>query len=359
MSSSELFHQIMNYRQFDRVPAIAFENFEVSTLDRWRTEGLPPDQTPIEYLGMDKLINLPADFLPHPAYADRIISEDAESFITTDMMGATVRRRKENPTMYYGYIGHPVKNRYDWERYKERFDPSAPERQPYSLQAGFKSFNDSGEISIMNFWPFLFRLGFYAMGMEQFMIAFYEAPDLIHEMFSYWSSFALKTIQPALQFARVDLASFSEDLAYKNGPHLSPAIYREFFIPYQNVITQELKKHGIPYISMWTSGNAEAYIPILMDNGINCLMILEQQAGMDPVRLREKYGKGLRLIGGIAKEALIEGPKALDREIDRLMPLIEQGGYVPAIDDMIPPEVPFSYYTHYVRRIQEIRLKGL
>ena len=85
-------------------------------------------------------------------------------------------------------------------------------------------------------------------------------------------------------------------------------------------------------------------------------MILEQQAGMDPIKLRAKYGKDLLLIGGIAKEALIGGPKLMDAEIERLMPLIIQGGFIPAIDDMIPPEVPFEYYVHYVKSIQAINL---
>jgi hypothetical protein len=118
----------------------------------------------------------------------------------------------------------------------------------------------------------------------------------------------------------------------------------------------ELKKQGVGIVGLWTSGDTERYLPTLMANEINCLMILEQQAGMDPLKLREKYGKELLLIGGISKESLIAGPSQLDREIDRLLPLIAQGGYVPAIDDMIPPEVPFSHYVHYVKRMQMAKI---
>jgi len=354
MTTKELFNNIMAYRQVNRAPTIVFEHFEVSTLERWRAEGLPAGQTPMDYLNMDKLVHLPVSFLPVPEYGSRVISEDDRSFINIDIMGSTVRRLKKNPTMYYGYIDYPIKNRDDWMRYRERFDPSSQERLP--ADDVLTKLNNSGDLLMLHFFPFFFRLGFYSMGMERFMTAFYDMPGLIHEMFSFWSRFVLETVKPVLSRAKIDLAVCTEDSAYKNGPHLSPQIYREFFIPYQNIIVNELKKNGINIFGLWTAGNIDAYIPILMENGVNCLLILERQAGMDPNRVRKEFGKELLLIGGIAKEALIEGPGALDREIEKLMPIIEQGGYIPAIDDMIPPEVPFSHYIHYVKKMQQLKL---
>ena len=378
MSTQELFNRIMSYQKFDRIPTIVFENFEVSTLERWRYEGLPPDQSPIEYLDMDKITHLPVSFLPIPGYDDGILAENEESFVQIDFMGATVKRLKSNPSMYYGYIDYPVKSRDDWKRYKERFNASSSGRLPEYLtatprnlfehspllvdsrsivdKADLIKLNQSGDLLMLHFFPFFFRLGFYSMGMERFMMAFYDMPDLIHEMFDFWIKFTIETIKPLMGHVRIDIAAFTEDFAYKTGPHLSPEIYKEFFIPYQNILVSELKKYDINVIGVWTAGNADAYLPILLENGVNCFLILEQQAGMDPIKLREKYGKELLLIGGIAKEALISGPIALDKEIDRLMPLIRQGGYIPAIDDMIPPEVPFSHYVHYVKRLKEIKI---
>jgi len=166
----------------------------------------------------------------------------------------------------------------------------------------------------------------------------------------------IDTIKPVLPLVQIDISAFTEDLAYKNGPHLSPRIYEEFFLPYQNAVIDTLKNGGTKIISLWTAGNIDVVLPMMMKNGINCILILEQQAGMDPVRLRKTYGRDLVMIGGVAKEALIAGPDMIDREIERLMPVIEAGGYIPAIDDMIPPEVPFGHYVHYVKKMQEIKL---
>jgi uroporphyrinogen decarboxylase len=62
----------------------------------------------------------------------------------------------------------------------------------------------------------------------------------------------------------------------------------------------------------------------------------------------------LRLGGNISKEALIAGPAAIDREIARLMPLVRDGGFVPALDDMVPLEVPLTHYRYLIEAIRAI-----
>jgi len=52
---------------------------------------------------------------------------------------------------------------------------------------------------------------------------------------------------------------------------------------------KELKKLGSQVIGVWTSGKMDGYIPTWMENNINCLMILEQQAGIDPIKLRQGF----------------------------------------------------------------------
>lgn len=77
---------------------------------------------------------------------------------------------------------------------------------------------------------------------------------------------------------------------------------------------------------------------------------------MDPVALRARFGRDLRLAGGIAKEALIAGPSAIDREIERLMPVIRDGGFIPAVDDCPPPEVSLETFAYYIEAMRAIRI---
>jgi len=356
MNDRERFLNLMFYRPVDRLPVMAVEpHVEGPALARWRREGLPADRQPGEFLGIHGVYDgVPLHCGPVPGFESRRLSESADEYVETDYLGATVRHLKEAPGMYYGYIDHPVKTRADWEEYKRRFDPGSPERTPANLEQIIASLNNSDRPVFLAPFPFFFRLGFYLMGMERFMTAFYDDPDLMHDMFSFYGEFLLTLIRPLLGRVQIDGLILTEDLAYKNGPHLSPKIYEEFWLPYQNPIVREVKRHGTGIVCLWTAGNIEVLLPMLMDNGINCIWCLERGSGMDPVAIRKKYGRSLLLGGGIPKEAMIEGPAAIDREIARLLPLIREGGYLPALDDVVPPEVPFDTYRYFVDALRAV-----
>jgi hypothetical protein len=100
-------------------------------------------------------------------------------------------------------------------------------------------------------------------------------------------------------------------------------------------------------------------VPMFMDGGVDILWPLERASDQDPVRLRRKFGKGLRLWGGVDKRILAEGPAAIDAHLRTMLPLIEEGGFVPHVDHTVPPDVShdnFCYYMESKRKLLEGRL---
>ncbi len=75
---------------------------------------------------------------------------------------------------------------------------------------------------------------------------------------------------------------------------------------------------------------------------------MEVAAGMDVVALRREFGRGLRMAGGFDKRILAAGKAAIRKELARLRPVIEEGGYIPAIDHGTPPDVSFANVREYV-----------
>ncbi|NOY59610.1 MAG: hypothetical protein GXO75_11885, partial [Calditrichaeota bacterium] len=252
---------------------------------------------------------------------------------------------------------YPIKTRADWQRYKERLDPFSPERLAQVLTPeNVRKLNASDNPVGLCFFPFFFRLGFYTMGMERFLTAFYDEPDLIHDMFSHASRLLLEALPRILNAINIDFAVFGEDLAGKNGPLISPEIYEEFWYPWQDPIIQMLQDAGVSVICQWSAGQFQELLPSMLEHGFNCTWPLERMAGMDAMELRQRHGRSLLLGGNIAKEALIAGPDAIDREIESLMPLIADGGFIPALDDMAPMECPFSHYRYMIEKLQSIPL---
>jgi uroporphyrinogen decarboxylase len=117
-----------------------------------------------------------------------------------------------------------------------------------------------------------------------------------------------------------------------------------------------LQEAGVPVICQWSAGEFNELLPGMLEHGFNCTWPLENMSGMDALELRKRHGRELLLGGNIAKEAVLAGPEKIDREIERLMPLILEGGFLPAMDDMAPIECPFSHYRYMIERLQAIRL---
>lgn len=356
MTGRERFQRIMQYQPVDRLPVLFLEPYEGATLDRWRGEGLPGDVWPDTFFGLDAMRLVPWQPFAIPPFELRRIAEDEESYTETDIFGAVVHRSRNAPAMYYGYVDHPVKTLADWQRMVERYQAATPGRHPEDLEATIAALNAADTPVVLQIFPFFFRLGFYLLGMERFMTAFYEEPELLHAMFSHWGQYTLELVRPYLGKVKIDAVTFAEDLAYKTSTHLSPRLYEEFWLPHQAPLIAALQEAGVPLICMWSAGQLDQMLPVLLRNGFNCTWPLERGSGMDPLAVREKYGRALRLGGGIAKETLIAGPAAIDRELERLMPLIVDGGFIPAIDDMIPPEVPFAHVRHYLEAVRAVRL---
>ncbi|MCF7687011.1 MAG: hypothetical protein K9M98_05125 [Cephaloticoccus sp.] len=344
----------------DRLPVFDLEPLEQATLQRWQKEDLPSGSSHIEFLQMSRLI--PAgggQVQPIPKFAETIVSEEVDYYSQITGLGATVRRRRDAPHTFYGHTDFPIKSRDDWAKYKTRLDPAdSAQRLGNTLDpANVKRLNASTDPVGLEFFPYLFRFGFYTMGMEGFLTAFYDDEDLIHEMFAQASKVLMANLPAVLEQISIDVAYFGEDLAGKNGPLVSPAIYDKFWGPHQKPLLKALKDAKVPVICMWSAGRFEQLIPTMMDHGFNCTWPVERQPGMNPLKLRQEFGPGLRLAGGISLQALIEGPAAIDRDIEELMPLIKEGGFIPTLDDMVPLECPFSHYRHMIERLRAIRLE--
>jgi len=353
MNDRERFQRVMRYEPVDRLPALVVEPYEVEALARWRTEGLPEGADVCDCLGLSPLQYAPIDLGPHPGFEPVVLADDGAYETVVTYLGATIRRDKAHPTMLYGHVDHPVKTLADWREYRRRFRPEG--RIPANWQSEIvPQLQASARPVGLCPFPFFFRLGFYTMGMERFLSGFYEQPDLMHAMFAFWAEFITETIRPVLGTMQFDFAVFGEDLAGKNGPLISPRLYDEFWRPYQEPLLRLLRDSGIPVIAQWSAGQFDALLPSMLDQGFNAIWPLEVMAGNDPMALRRHFGRDLLMIGGIAKEAVIAGPEAIDANLERLAPLIADGGFVPALDDMGAPDMPFAHYRYLAERLRAL-----
>lgn len=90
-----------------------------------------------------------------------------------------------------------------------------------------------------------------------------------------------------------------------------------------------------------------------MEAGVNCIYPLEAQSGMDAPTLRKQYGEQLAMIGNIDKRALVAGKAVTRRELRSKSSLIDDGGYMPSVDHLVPPDISFNKYKYYVSLLRK------
>jgi uroporphyrinogen decarboxylase len=69
---------------------------------------------------------------------------------------------------------------------------------------------------------------------------------------------------------------------------------------------------------------------------------------------REKFGKDLRGVGGMNKHVLTKDYAAIDKEIERMRPIVELGGYLPCPDHRLPPDTKWENVQYYCDKFRKV-----
>lgn len=357
MTTRERFHAVMHWRRPDRVPNMEFGYWD-ETIRRWHDQGLPShlaSNAEVEaYLGLEGYCGTP--LVPArngllPPFEKTILEEKDNRRIVLDEEGNTVETLTADTSMPR-YIRFGLAAKSDWERYRqEKLDASAQGRVGDVRKAVLSAHS----ISL----PILFDAGsLYGwlrnwMGLEGFSVAVLTERQWVEQMMDHLVMLTLALIEKALPGAAVDGAKWWEDMCYNKGPLLSPRLFNELMVPRYKTITAALRKYGVDVNILDCDGRIDELVPGWLEAGINCMFPLEA-AHTDAWRLRREYGERILLFGGVDKRALIRGRPSIDRELGRLQPLVELGGYIPCLDHRVPPDVGLDNYLYYLEKKKEI-----
>jgi uroporphyrinogen-III decarboxylase len=106
----------------------------------------------------------------------------------------------------------------------------------------------------------------------------------------------------------------------------------------------------MPFVD--TDGDVTLLVPWLAELDVDGVLPLERQAGVDGMRLRERYPR-LRMVGHFDKMTMNRGEAAMRAEFERLLPLMKKGGFIPSVDHQTPPGVSLEQYGVYLRLLEE------
>jgi hypothetical protein len=323
MNHVERFRAVMSFQEVDRLPRWEWAMWWDQTIDRWHGEGLPVQLTDIfdihEYFGLD----------PYKQYW----------FSTTD---ATIEAEQH-------HVEGIVSDMDDYLAHRPNLFPDHS-----AAIEGMKPWferQDKGEAVIWITLEGYFWFPRTLMGFVDMMLAYYDQPELIHQINQDLLDFNLGIMEQVERLGRPIFMTVAEDMSYNNGPMISRELMDEFLSPYyERMLTRAKEMDMLTIVD--TDGDVTLLVPWLLDNGVEGVLPLERQAGVDGMTLREAFPK-LRMVGHYDKMVMNQGESAIREEFERLTPLMKTGGFIPSVDHQTPPSVSLEAYRTYLQLLRE------
>ena len=269
--------------------------------------------------------------------------------------GAVTRQVIDNDNTYSmpEFVAYPVRDRASWEFYRRRMTPT--DRMP---QAVFETACQQYEVRDQ---PLLVCLvGPYhhlraLMGPENLSLAFYDDPELVHEMALWHLGQVRRYIFPVVERLRPEAVSIAEDICYKQGMLLSPALFHEFCSPFYREVCDLACACDVDLVAVDSDGNVMEYVSIADSCGVRGFFPCEVKAGNDLFALRERHPH-LVVFGWLEKEVINEGngSRIEDEITSKVPPLLGQGGYFPNADHSLQPLATFENLCRFMTILHDV-----
>lgn len=200
-----------------------------------------------------------------------------------------------------------------------------------------------------------YEICWYMRGLERWFVDMIENPSFCEALLDRTSRFWVDWMEGFLGEVGdlLDVVMIGDDLAGQQGPLFSPNFYRRVVRPRQQRVIDTIRKHSGARIWYHTCGDCSAYIPDLIEMGVDILNPVQiSTSGLDPAALKSRYGKNLVFWGGgIDSQHVLPfaSPEEVRAEVRRNVEAFKPGGgyvfnNVHNIQAGVPPENIMALY---------------
>lgn len=269
--------------------------------------------------------------------------------------GAITRQVQDNDETYSmpEFIRFHVRDRESWDFYRARHTPRnvmpAAELEMRCRRHDERDYPLA--VSAGSFYGFVRGI----MGPAAASIAFYDEPELIHDMIAWRRERMLQEVFPLIERLKPEIVMTGEDVCYNHGMLVSPDMFNTFFGAAYRELADCARAHGADIVAVDTDGNIVEFTPMIEAMGVNAIFPCEVKAGNDLFELRRKHPDFV-FFGGLEKETVNEGNEdAIEHEIMSKVPdLLKLGGYFPNGDHGLQPLVTFPNLCRFMTLLHEV-----
>ncbi len=367
---------ILNYRSYERVPVVHF-GFWPETVRKWAGEGYVDPEIAEGYhyqndreesvaraLGFDFGWGQAAGGAAtlFPAFEKTVLETMEDGSRKVRNAAGAIIIEKSGIVSIPQEVGYTLTDRDSWDRFIEPRLRWTPDRVDEAGLARLAAAKVSGKLADkpLGVWcGSLFGEIRNMLGVENSAYIQVDDQDLFREIIDRVGQLCLSLVDATLDRAAelgisFDYGHFWEDICFKNGPLINPAVFATLVGPWYRRVADRLARSGIGIVSLDCDGMIDSLIPTWLANGVNTMFPIEVgtwRASIAP--WRERYGASLLGVGGMEKAVFSRGRAAVDAEIERLKPLVDLGGYIPCPDHRLPPDAEWDTVAYYCERFRE------
>jgi uroporphyrinogen decarboxylase len=354
MTSRERVRTALNHREPDRVPVdlggwqsgISHETYvplkallgvKAETRVDERVQGLARvDETVLEGFGVDTRYIFPihAEAASYP-----LAGEDG----FTDIWG--IRWRRPSSSRYYDIERSPLAGKTASEIRNLRMPTAGDLFDAGSVRETLETRAGGGH-ALFTCLAGVFEQATYMRGMAELYMDFVLNPAMLEALLDAVLETEMDIYGRFFDIVgeELDLVQYWGDLGSQQGPLISPEHYRRYVKTREAALVEFTKKRTKAKACLHTCGSAYAFMPDLIEAGYEALNPVQTTAaGMDPVRLKDEFGKDIVFWGAVDTQRVLPFKTPEDvkenvrRAIDALAP---GGGYILAPCHNIQANVP-------------------
>ena len=194
------------------------------------------------------------------------------------------------------YRGGMMKSPADWDAWDKRDILRYPERTNRAYKPIQRDFGD--RLFIMGSFLYgLFEMSWQPFGFERWAVAVHREKDFMKRYIKFYEDWYCMMIE-AMADAGLPAAVYSDDMAYKSGPMLSPRMMEEFFGDAFRRIVETAHRLGMKIV-VHSDGNVYPLLEWYADCGFDGVHALEPTAGVELSKVKEMVGDRMCLLGNI------------------------------------------------------------
>lgn len=197
----------------------------------------------------------------------------------------------------------------------------------------------------------LYERAWSLRGMENLMVDMLEAPEFVDELLDAITAVQRGILEEVLK-QDIDCIRLGDDWGQQKGLIFGHRLWQRFIKPRIAELYGMVKRSG-KAVMIHCCGKVQELFPELIELGLDIFNPFQPEV-MDPVEMKDQFGKDLTFFGGVSIQKLLPfgTPAQIRSEVRRLIDRVGPGGgFIIAPSHEMPGDIPLENLIAFIEAV--------